>query len=103
LGVYVKCNQTKQTTPVFDDDRIIVTHPFHPKTNKVYKLIGVNKSAGKEKFLCEDGEGSEFLIPVGYTSTVHKLEYDEQTIISCDFRYDDLIELLEIIKSIGVK
>jgi hypothetical protein len=66
-------------------------------------LIGINKSQGKERLLCQDEEGSEFLIPVEYTNMAQKAKYEEQTKTSCDFRYDDLIELLAIIRNINVK
>ena len=53
--------------------------------------------------MCQDAVGNEFLIPIGYTNMVHKSESGEQTIMKNDFRYDDLIKLLEIIKNINVK
>ena len=63
----------------------------------------MTKSKGKEKILCRDYDGTEFLIPIGYTSMSKKDGFLDQTENSCDFRYDDLVELLEIIKKINAK
>jgi hypothetical protein len=96
-------NNIKQTTPLFDDERVIITHPFHPNTAKEYKLVGINKSHGREKLLCKNADNTEVLIPIEYTNMAQKENYINHEEMNCDFRYDDLIMLLDIIKNINVK
>jgi hypothetical protein len=93
----------KQTTPLFDDETVTITHPFHPNAGKAYRLVGINKSHGKEKLLCQDVDNKEFLIPIQYTNMAQKAKSTAQVEMSCDFTYDDLIMLLDIIGNIVVK
>ena len=95
--------QATQTTPLSDDERITITHPFHPKAGKTYTVIGIRKHCGKERLLCRNIDNSEFYVPASYTSAAQKEVANDQVKTDCDFRYDDLVSLLDILSTINVK
>lgn len=59
-------------------------------------------SPDRVSLLCRDDNNNEFFIPIEYTSmkqtanNAHKVDHD------CDFRFDDLLSLLELMGDIGV-
>ena len=95
--------QVAQTTPLSDSERTTITHPFHPKVGKTYTVVGVRKHYGKERLLCRDTDNSEFYVPVDYTSAAQNGEAVNQAGADCDFRYEDLLSLLDIIDGISDK
>jgi hypothetical protein len=65
--------------------------------------VGIRKHYGKERLLCRDTDNSEFYVPVEYTSEAQNGAGYVQAGADCDFRYEDLLALLEIIKDVNVK
>jgi hypothetical protein len=57
-------------------------------------------SQRKEKLLCRDSNGRELQIPIEYTSLKEQDFFQEQANGRCDFRYDDLQNLAEVIEKI---
>ena len=66
-------------------------------------VVGLRKHNGKERFLCRDTDSSEFFVPVDYTSATKNGNTDNPAVAECDFRYEDLLSLLDIIDRITVK
>jgi len=96
-----KCIQIQQMTYLYDDESIIVTHPFHPKSGKVLKVIGVCKPQGRETFRCRDADGTEHFIPIVLTNKGDKAFSNQELANSTtDFTYDNLVELLRIMNGI---
>ena len=80
---------------------MVITHPFHPKAGKEYRLVGINKSQGKEKLRCQDEDSSEFLVPSEYTNFSNGTFRDYHPAVNVgDFCYDDLVVLSGIIRDI---
>jgi hypothetical protein len=55
---------------------------------------------GKEKLLCQDREGNEVIMPIEYTDLKKQDFFQEQANSCCDFRYEDLRNLIELIEGI---
>ena len=53
--------------------------------------------------LCKDSNNNEKLIPLEYTSMNRAGEPGFLTETRCDFKYKDLLDLLEVISGIVVK
>ena len=65
------------------------------------KVIGINKSQGIERLLCQDASNGKYTIPVGYTNMGRDLESDSTAqAISNDIAYEGLLELYSIIEEI---
>ena len=92
-----------QTTHLSNDERITITHPFHPKAGRSYSVIGIGNHCGKERMLCRDTDNGKFYVPTEYTSAAQNGVGLGQVWENCDFRYDDLVTLMEIIRSLDVK
>ena len=93
--------QVQQTTHLFDEESVVIKHPFHPKTGKELKVIGICKPQGRETLRCKDVDGTEVLVPIGITNRgINAFQDKESTSSAIDFGYGDLVEALAIIDSI---
>jgi hypothetical protein len=81
---------------------VAITHPFHPNTGKKYRLVSIIKPQGKETLLCQDADGKEFCVPIGYTSLSNTTAVGSQAKPTCDFRYSDLVVLRGILECFDV-
>jgi hypothetical protein len=90
--------RTKKTASLIDNEIVTVTHPFLPNSGKQYILIGRLKPQGKENLICQDLDGNETIIPIEYTNFKKQNIFQEQANGRCDFQYDDLQKLAELIK-----
>jgi len=95
-------NQTKKNAPLSDNEIITVTHPFLPNSGKKYFLIGKLMPHGKETLLCQNSDGNEVLIPSKYTDLKEQDFFQDQANGRCDFRYDDLQSLAELIEKANI-
>jgi hypothetical protein len=86
-----------------ENERATITHPFHPKFGKAYAVLGIRKHYGKERLLCRDVDNSEFYVPVDYTSEAKSADSIDPAVVECDFRYEDLLSLLDIFGGISGK
>ena len=96
------CNtSSKQTTCLVSDDRITITHPFHPKSGEVCKVIGMRKSMNRRYLICIDVEDSELSVPIEHTSMPMATDAEQHPHKSkCDHGYEDLLELKRIVSGI---
>lgn len=83
-----------------DNEIITVTQPFLSNFGKQYLLIGRLNTTGGEKLLCQDFEGNEILILIDYTNLKKQDLFQEQANGRCDFRYEDLQSLFELIEDL---
>jgi hypothetical protein len=65
--------------------------------------VGIRKHYSKERLLCRDIDNNEFYVSVEHTNAGKNDDSDNSAMADCDFRYEDLLSLLDIISSINVK
>ena len=89
-----------QTTGIDANEKVTITHPFHPKYNREYTLKAHGIKGTRPYLLCIDNDGIEAYIPVEYTNLGHPRLSDEQREDLPYFAYKDLVELKKIIDSL---
>ena len=92
----------EQTTSIDTNEKITITHPFHPDYNKEYTLKSRGKKGTRPYLQCIDNVGTEAYLPVEYTNLGYPGLSDEQREDVPCFAYNDLVELRKLIDSLSV-
>ncbi len=93
----------KQSTTDGRLDRIKifeVTHPFHPLYKKKYKAVTIRQNWGVNRVYYYNSKKQLTSIPTAWTSLKPRDPYCILAAERSDFRFADLIELVQLIKKI---
>ena len=93
----------RHTAPVVDrlQRQFRVTHPFHPRSNETFALVGYRRSWGHESVDGLDAEGKRFAVPLSWTDAG---EEDPFRALSRGRSYGhvrELLRLAELLEAVG--
>ena len=62
-------NQPRQTAPLLTDATpcVRITHPFHPRHGREYRLVEYRRDWGREQAVFRDANDELFAVPVDWT------------------------------------
>jgi hypothetical protein len=80
--------------------KVTITHPFHPQYGKQYDLVNYKRSWGHECIDLHDDHDGIITVPIGWTDAA---EPDPFVVVSAGrshFRVEDLVRLVHLIEGL---
>ena len=74
-----------------------MTHPFHPLFGQEYELVVYRHNWGEDRVYFHNPEGALCSLPAGWTNAVAPDPFVAIAAGRCHFRWQDLIQLAEMI------
>jgi Family of unknown function (DUF5372) len=81
--------------------RFTISHPFHPLAGQEYVLITYRQNWGEDRIYFHDSNGKLVSIPAQWTSLFPEDPWVSLSTNQSFFRVPDLLELAQLIQSMG--
>jgi len=82
------------------EQRVVVTHPFHPWVGREFVLVGIRQAWGEDRVFFFDEDGAQRSLPTGWTDAAPPDPFVALSGGRSAFRLEDLVALGELIDSL---
>ena len=79
-----------------------MTHPFHPLFDQEYELVVYRHNWGEDRVYFHDRQGALCSLPASWTNAIAPDPFVVIAAGRCPFRWQDLVQLAEMITPIGL-
>ncbi len=98
MHIAYQVSPANQTTSIGCELQVTVTHPFIPHSGSILTVQGIDRQAGKKILKCSDANGNSIRIEAGFTDYGKQRSGDISADLLCDFSYESLLELSQIVE-----